>query len=142
MKLLGNYPKWVSIRGVSLRFPTITDLGGPMNDFSPPDPWAYPNDQLRDHALKNDNSLHFMLVNNASKTPDVFDIYWWSNGWIGFEEVADAILNLPVKTGPMFGHEAAVAEKDILWYTIRRLKQMMLVNVDGKWGDFEWTAVD
>ena len=113
-----------------------------MNDFSPPDPWAYPNDQLRDHALKNDNSLHFMLVNNASKTPDVFDIYWWSNGWIGFEEVAEAILDLPVKTGPMFDNEAAVAEKDILWYTIRKLKQMMLVNVDGKWGDFEWTAVD
>lgn len=35
-----------------------------------------------------------------------------------------------------------IDDPDLKWYTIRKLKQMMLVEVEGKWGGFEWVPRD
>ena len=35
-----------------------------------------------------------------------------------------------------------IDDKDFKWYTIRKLKQMMLVEIEGKWGGFEWIPCD
>ena len=37
---------------------------------------------------------------------------------------------------------ANIDNADVKWYTRRKLQQMMLVEVDGKWGGFEWTPID
>ena len=33
-------------------------------------------------------------------------------------------------------------DRDLKWYTIRKLRQLMLVEVEGKWGGFEWVPFD
>ena len=33
-------------------------------------------------------------------------------------------------------------DKDLKWYTIRKLRQLMLVEIEGKWGGFEWIPID
>ncbi len=37
---------------------------------------------------------------------------------------------------------AGIDDKDVKWYTIRKLKQLMLVEVEGKWAGFEWIPID
>ena len=36
----------------------------------------------------------------------------------------------------------SIDDPDIKWYTIRQLKQRMLVEVEGKWQGFEWVPID
>ena len=36
----------------------------------------------------------------------------------------------------------SIDDNDTKWYTIRKLKQMMLVEVEGKWAGFEWVPLD
>ena len=45
--------------------------------------------------------------------------------WYGMENVA-----------------AAIDDSDLKWYTIRKLRQMMLVEIEGKWAGFEWVPID
>ena len=47
--------------------------------------------------------------------------------------------------GQWYGMENIVMtidDPDIKWYTIRQLKQRMLVEVEGKWQGFEWVPID
>lgn len=109
-----------------------------MSDFGPPDPWDYPQSELNRIASA-EQSIHFLVSNNASKYPEVIDIYYLDGEWVGFDEMADSIRD--TLRVPEFGTNGSLAERGIVWYTIRRLKQLMVMNVDSKWGQFEWTAV-
>ncbi len=35
-----------------------------------------------------------------------------------------------------------IDDKDLRWYTIRKLKQLMLAKVEDKWAGFEWVPID
>ncbi len=44
-----------------------------------------------------------------------------------------------------FGMEnagTAIDNTDTRWYTIRKLKQLMLTEIEGKWAGFEWVPID
>ena len=45
--------------------------------------------------------------------------------WYGMDSVASNIDN-----------------RDVKWYTIRKLRQLMLIEVEGKWAGFEWVPLD
>jgi hypothetical protein len=36
----------------------------------------------------------------------------------------------------------AIDNTDVKWYTLRKLKQLMLTEVEGKWAGFEWVPID
>ena len=35
-----------------------------------------------------------------------------------------------------------IDDREVKWYTIRKLKQMMLVEIEGKWAGYEWIPLD
>lgn len=37
---------------------------------------------------------------------------------------------------------SSIDDRDVKWYTIRKLQQLMLTEVEGKWAGFEWVPLD
>ena len=37
---------------------------------------------------------------------------------------------------------SSIDDKDLKWYTIRKLRELMLTEIEGKWAGFEWVPLD